>query len=648
MHTTPHSCLFLPFHCHAEQAVQHCSQRVTAMQHPVPIVPEVRTQLYPHQVRAVRWMLCKEGVPIPQCDPAQAAQRGDPAYLSPDMLHHSAARAAARRVGGVLADDMGMGKTLTVLYAALAARAVNKEVWPTLVVTPKSLIHQWDAQLRRHVGGAAGVAHVHDGPVARQPLRIPKGCAFVLATYDTVRLAAAAATRRVPGEPHRVDPRGSLARVRFARVVLDEADCVRNGNTDNARAVVALQSRARWCLSGTPLNNGIEDVESLAAFIGVAPYSRKGYWADAAAAGPRGSIQGMQRWAAQFMLRRGEECLTLPPMHRRAVLCPLSPAERGLYNAICESALGDYEANGDGSVVLSAITRLRQMCVHSALALGDSAAAGVAQGNTASKARSRTYASGGGGKGKSLACRVPSVRKCPPSTRLAALLRYIHTQHDADPTARFIVFSQWRSALACVSAALCKDGVEHVQVDGSIASSRERAALVQQFTDGAAGGAADQNGTADGAAPTVILLALHCGSKGLDLSVANHVCILDGWYNPAVLSQAVKRAHRLGQQRAVTVSTFAAPNTIEDAVDEICSGKAELSKALLSAGTLRRGVKRPRGNAAGGGGAPPSSGASSCGSASEVHRAAVAQSSCGTLYEHVVGRKSKARRSGPM
>lgn len=615
----------------------------------VPVLPDVRTQLYPHQVKAVRWMLCREGVPLPQCSASAVAQRGDPAYLSQDMLHHSAARAEARRVGGVLADDMGMGKTLTVLYAALAARAVNAEVWPTLVVTPKSLIHQWDAQLRRHVRGPAGVAHVHDGAAAKRPLRIPKGCAFVLATYDTVRLAAAAAARGVQGERHKVDPRGSLARVRFARVVLDEADCVRNGNTDNARAVVALQSRARWCLSGTPLNNGIEDVESLAAFIGVTPYSRKGYWADAAAAGPRGSIHGMQRWAAQFMLRRGEECLTLPPMHRNTVLCPLSTAERGLYNAICDSALGDYEANGDGSVVLSAITRLRQMCVHSALALGDSAGAGVVQGNTASKARSRTYSSTGTGGGRSLACRVPSVKRCPPSTRLHALLRYIHTHHDADPTARFIVFSQWRSALACVSAALCKDGVQHVQVDGSIASSRERAALVQQFTDGAAGGVADVNGTADGAAPTVILLALHCGSKGLDLSVANHVCILDGWYNPAVLSQAVKRAHRLGQRRPVTVSTFAAPNTIEDAVDEICSGKAELSRALLSAGTLRRGVKRDRSRGScEGPGSPLSDASAEQGSVSDVHRAAVAQSSCGTLYEHVVGRKPKARRSAPI
>jgi len=539
-------------------------------------------------------------------------QAGAAAELPKDMVHHAPSRANAAAVGGVLADDMGLGKTLSMVYAVLAARQAVPEQWPTLVVTPKSLLHQWAAQIATHVVGGADLVHVHDGASTRAPLVVHPRVAFVLVTYDNVKNAWLHRRSCTPGGSR--TPRGALARITWSRVILDEADTVRNASTQVSRAVQALKARARWCLTGTPLNNSISDVAALAQYIGIAPYCHKSYWAPSPRGGAIVQVGAMQAWGRRFVLRRRAECLELPPLHTTQLPCPLSPAEDALYCAVREAALEDFRASGDGSVVLSAITRLRQVCVCSSLALG----LPPPSAGTASRARSRRYAlaarpppvladtpevpdctpctppsspaeegsddeacAGGpspeAAPQKALACRVPVPSKVPSSSRIKRLLQYIHTALDEDATARFIVFSQWTSALAHVSAALHAAGIGRVQVDGSISVSAERAARVQRFT-----GSLQRSARAVQDTPVVLLLALHAGAKGLDLSVANHVCVLDGWYNPAVLAQAVKRAHRLGQTRPVNVVHFYAPGTIEEAVGDICSNKAALSKYLMN------------------------------------------------------------------
>jgi superfamily II DNA or RNA helicase len=406
-------------------------------------------------------------------------------------------------LGAVLADDMGLGKTLQTL-AAMAGRA--------LVVCPRSVVHNWAAEIRRF--RPALTFHIYHGPK-----RALDPAAFVtLTTYSVLRLDAEA-----------------LAREAWDMVVLDEAQAIKNPDSQVARAAFALPAGFRVALSGTPVENRLDELWSLLHFTsrgllgGRAAFDER--HARPIAAGAAGAAERLRRKIRPFVLRRLKRDVApeLPPRLESILYCELDEPERAVYDAVRAATRAEViEKLGAGGSVLAALEallRLRQAACHSGLVPGQ-----------------------------------PS-----PARSSAKLERLVEALADAAADGhKALVFSQWTSLLDRVGPQLTRAGIRFNRLDGS---TRDRGAVVAEFQD--------EKG------PPVMLLSLKAGGTGLNLTAADHVFLLDPWWNPAVESQAADRAHRIGQDKPVTIYRLVAKDTVEEGILALQERKRSLSEAAL-------------------------------------------------------------------
>ena len=425
------------------------------------------------------------------------------------------ARLTTWGAGGILADDMGLGKTIQAL-ALLAHRAAQG---PALVVAPSSLLFNWRDETRRFVP-SLDVRSYRGGSRARQLDGLGAGV-VVLATYDIVARDSAL-----------------LAQTRWSTLVLDEAQAIKNPATQRAQAVFGLPADARVALSGTPIENRLEELWSL--FEAVCP----------GLLGPRAAFredfvtpiegdQDHERQAAlariirPFVLRRlkREVASELPAREMVVRRIPAAPEHAAHYarerrRAVAETRqLLASEAEGAQMKVLAWITRLRMLACHPALV-------------------------------------------DPGWTRGSAKLDFAlqHIQSLVDNHHSVLVFSQFTRHLDLVRDALDEAGVAFVRIDGRTSPARREAA-VHTF----------QAGTV-----SVFLLSLKAGGVGLNLTAADHVLLLDPWWNPAAEDQAADRAHRIGQQRPVTITRLVTAGTLEDDILALQDDKRALVAATLA------------------------------------------------------------------
>jgi superfamily II DNA or RNA helicase len=422
------------------------------------------------------------------------------------------ARLRDAELGAVLADDMGLGKTVQAL-CALRGR--------TLVVCPRSVIHNWEREAARF-RPALRVA-LHHGP------RRALGPADVtLTTYATLRNDA-----------------GELAAVGWDTVILDEAQAIKNPDSRTARAAYALPARFRLSLSGTPIENRLDELWSQVHFTNRGLLGGRRDFAEryegpmqdgdaAVAARLRSRIR-------PFLLRRlkRDVAAELPPRTDALLTCELEPAERAVYDAVRAAVRADVVARlaegGSTLAALEALLRLRQAACHPGLVPGHEAA-------TSSKVEAL----------------------------LDALGDAVADGHKA------LVFSQWTSFLDRVEPHLADADIAFTRLDGS---TRDRAAVVDAFQ------------RADG--PPVMLVSLTAGGTGLNLTAADHVFLLDPWWNPAVEEQAADRAHRIGQERPVMVYRMVAKDTVEERVLALAEAKRRLAGAVLEGeGGMAAGITR--------------------------------------------------------
>jgi SNF2 family DNA or RNA helicase len=315
--------------------------------------------------------------------------------------------------------------------------------------------------------------------------------------------------------------------------VLDEAQTIKNPDAQVARAARRLQAEHRLALTGTPVENRLEELWSLFAFtlpgfLG----QREGFSARVADAlgGPdqRQALAWLRRRVRPFVLRRlkREVAPELPPRTEMVLTCELSDDERGLYEVLRQAALRDVGvALGAGRTlsVLEALLRLRQAACHPGLLPG--------------RAETR-------------------------SSKLDLLVERLATL--AEEGHRALVFSQWTSFLDLCEPALAEAGISACRLDGS---TRDRQAVVERFQ------------AEDG--PTVFLLSLKAGGTGLNLTAADYVFHLDPWWNPAVEDQAVDRAHRIGQDKPVFSVRLVAAGTVEERIVALQHAKRELASAAI-------------------------------------------------------------------
>ncbi|MCA9675479.1 MAG: DEAD/DEAH box helicase [Myxococcales bacterium] len=406
-------------------------------------------------------------------------------------------------LGCVLADDMGLGKTIQAL-AALRGR--------TLVVSPTSVVFNWADEARRFRPDLK-VAIYHGARRSLDP-----DADVVLTTYPLLR--------------NDIDELGAVS---WDTVILDESQTIKNPDSQVARAAYRLQAGWRITLSGTPVENRLEELWSQLHFTnpgllgGRSDFQER--WAAPVAAGDPGAAARLRERIRPFVLRRlkREVAPELPPRTEAVLHVELDDAERVIYDAIRAATQADVlsmlAGGGQGSIMaaLEALLRLRQASCHSALIPGQSAA------------------------GSSKVSRL-----------LGALEDAAADGHKA------LVFSQWTSLLDLVEPHLEAAGIAFTRLDGS---TRDRAGVVATFQD------------PDG--PPVMLVSLKAGGTGLNLTAADHVFLLDPWWNPAVEDQAADRAHRIGQDKPVMVYRLVARDTVEERILALQERKRALADAAL-------------------------------------------------------------------
>ena len=449
------------------------------------------------------------------------------------------------RMGGILADDMGLGKTVQAL--ALLAHAIEEHraavpgepFAPFLVVAPTSVISNWAAEAERFLPGAK-VVTITETTAGKTPLaeRVA-GAHLVLTSYTLLRMdedayasyAAGLGSGEGPGTPG------------WGALLLDEAQFVKNTGTRAWSIARAMPARTKIAMTGTPLENNLMELWALLAIVadGLFPSARafRDLYARPAESGEdpahaAATTARLRRRIRPLMLRRTKELVAaeLPAKNDVRVNLPLAPGHRRIYDTHLQrerqkvlGLLEDMDKNR--FTIFQSLTLLRRLALDAALIDPD-----AYEGVTSAK---REYL----------------------VERLPELLAGGH---------RVLVFSQFTGYLKSIARALSEKGIGHLYLDGS---TRNRAEVIEAFRAGAA---------------PVFLISLKAGGFGLNLTEADHVFIMDPWWNPAAEQQAVDRIHRIGQEREVHVYRLVAEGTIEEKVMQLKASKAALFDAVVGEG----------------------------------------------------------------
>lgn len=421
-------------------------------------------------------------------------------------------------LGGILADDMGLGKTLQMI-AHILARVEAGDAKPTLVVCPASLVYNWTAELERFAPSLDVCAIVGAKAQRRMQIAGADEHNVVVTSYDLMR--------------RDID---EYAEQDFARVVLDEAQYIKNPLTQVARAAKRLPAGVRFALTGTPIENRLSELWSIFDFLmpgllGTRESFAKRFESPVEHA-EGDSAARLQALVSPFVLRRVKEDVVadLPEKIEDTVMAQLTGEQRKLYLANQDRIAQQVqhreasEFKKDKLKVLAELTKLRQICCDPRLHYED-------------------YKAG--------------------SAKLDACMELVHGALDGGH--HILLFSQFTGMLDIIGKRLAKEDIGFLKLTG--ASSKEsRAKMVAQFQAGEV---------------PVFLISLKAGGVGLNLTAADVVIHYDPWWNVAAQDQATDRAHRIGQQHTVTVYKLIAKDTIEERIMQMQESKRDLVNSVL-------------------------------------------------------------------
>ncbi|MDR2177520.1 MAG: DEAD/DEAH box helicase [Treponema sp.] len=424
--------------------------------------------------------------------------------------------------GCILADDMGLGKTVQAIAVLLRFKADGLLKDRALVVAPAALLENWERELSRFAP-ALNVSRYH-GPGRV----INKKSDVFLTTYQT-------ASR----------DRDKLIAYQFSILVADEAHLMKNAATVGARTLKELQSRCRLALSGTPVENRLEDMRSLFDFalpgyLGTAAEFKEAYRIPIEVLRNRETAETLKKITAPFLLRRLKTDKTviadLPEKITINEYAGLEKDQLALYETVVSHTLKRSEKTEDprdrSALVLQLLTSLKQICDHPRVFDKES----------------------------------PAVSKLSGKAMLlVTLLRDI-----IDNREKALIFSQYVETLRCLETIISGELGEAPLVYHGGMGQKQRAAAVDTF----------QNDPSR----RILLISLKAGGLGLNLTGASRVIHYDLWYNPAVENQATDRAFRIGQTQNVFVHRFITRNSFEEKIDRMLSAKRELADMTVSSG----------------------------------------------------------------
>jgi hypothetical protein len=436
-----------------------------------------------------------------------------------DFLHRAG-------LGGILADDMGLGKTVQLL----ALLAHDADAGPSLLVCPMSLVGNWHREAARFTPHLR--VHVHHGKERARSKRFTDEVAAADLVITTYALAARDAS--------------DLRKVSWRRVVVDEAQAIKNAATKQATSIRSLPAATRIAVTGTPVENRLADLWSILEFVnpgllGSAATFKKLYSEPIERHGDDGAAERLRRFTGPFILRRVKTdrsiIADLPDKLEMDVVCNLTAEQAALYQAVVDDMLERIEAT-DGmerrGLVLATMTKLKQVCNHPVHFLRD---------------------------GSQLAGRSGKL-EC-----LDDILDEVLAVGE-----KALLFTQYAEFGALLRGHLAgRFGREVLFLHGGIAKP-DRDEMVARFQVG------------DAASPPIFVLSLKAGGTGLTLTAANHVVHVDRWWNPAVEDQATDRAFRIGQRRTVQVRKFVCAGTVEEKIAAMIRDKRGLAARIVGTG----------------------------------------------------------------
>ncbi len=423
-------------------------------------------------------------------------------------------------LGGCLALDMGLGKTPTML----AHIELTKASGPALVIAPPAVVGNWHAEAQKFVPDLDVVVHHGQNRTpAGQIERMASNAGLVITTYGTA-----------------VRDMDALEKVGWDKVVLDEAQAIKNPTSETAQQLRRLEARTRVALTGTPIENGLGDLWAIMDF------TNPGLVGGRAAFVAQLSNEGTSRDAAENALRALNGILVfrrtkaepqiaaeLPDRIDELDHCAMTPEQVGLYQAVLDGLAAETSNAEQGSqrkgAVLAAITALKQICNHPAAYQTDD---------------------------KPLDGR---------SGKLARLNQIVDNVFAADE--RVLIFTHFASWGEKLAAYLTERTGKRIHCYHGGLSRGARDKLVSEFQ------ASDEAGA--------MVLSLKAGGTGLNLTAASHVVLYDRWWNPAVEDQARDRVWRIGQRNTVICHRLVCPGTVDERVEEVVAGKRQIADMVL-------------------------------------------------------------------
>jgi SNF2 family DNA or RNA helicase len=423
-------------------------------------------------------------------------------------------------LNGILADDMGLGKTLQAIVTI--SQHKKHKSGPSLIVCPTSLLYNWKEEFAKFNNQLK--AAVIDGVPSSRKKLIEN-----IQDYDVVITSYTLLQKDI--ETYRAIP--------FAYVILDEAQHIKNRGTRNAKSVKMVQAEHRLILSGTPIENSLDELWSLFDFLMpgfLSSYDRfVEKYVRVSGNEQTKNLEFLRKKVSPFILRRMKSDVLddLPPVSEIVYHCQLSEVQQQLYRSYAESARDELvklvQRDGFDRVqihVLATLTRLKQICCHPAIFAKEKAEPG-------------------------------------DSSKYDMLLDLLQTLVEGKH--KTVIFSQYTRMLQIMRGDFEQRGIRFVYLDGS---SKNRLEVVKQFNE-------DEM-------ISVFLVSLKAGGTGLNLVGADTVIHYDMWWNPAVENQATDRVHRLGQKNSVSAYKLITLGTIEEKIAEMQKRKKGLVKKVVS------------------------------------------------------------------
>lgn len=426
--------------------------------------------------------------------------------------------------GGILADDMGLGKTLQVITLLLAQKKEQTEHTASLVVCPSSLVMNWQSEINKFAPMLKSKCIMGASSVRENILAEYNDADVLITSYDLLKRDIAL-----------------YEGIQFKYNIIDEAQYIKNHNTQNAKAVKAVKSCVCLALTGTPVENSLSELWSIYDFLMpgyLYNYNKFKHKFETPIVKNRDeqALQGLKRLVSPFILRRLKKDVLkeLPDKTETILYASMEGEQKKLYLANVASIKQDLEDDFSGSdfgkgklQILAMLTKLRQLCCDPSLLYED-------------------YNS----ESAKLNLCMELLQSC------------IESNH------KLLLFSQFTSMLKIIEDKLIADGTKYYKIIGST-KSEDRLDLVNKFN-------ADDT--------PIFLISLKAGGTGLNLTGADVVIHYDPWWNISAQNQATDRAHRIGQKNSVQIYKLIAKDTIEERILEMQKNKAELADLVIKDG----------------------------------------------------------------